>query len=135
MAIAWDDSLTVGHTAIDADHRRMMALIQALDAACGDQVDCDRVGTLLAELARVSAEHFAREEQIQDAVGYPERETHRLAHLMLLKRLDAHIGHFEASCPEVRHGMARTLAAPLATWLSTHIAEADMALRPYVGAG
>ena len=49
MSIVWDETLALGDAAIDADHRRMMALIADLEAAATGPVDCDAVGRTLAQ--------------------------------------------------------------------------------------
>lgn len=134
MSIAWDDSLAVGDERVDADHRRMIELIARLEEAARTEVDCAAIGRTLVDLADLCHAHFAREEALQRSVGYPEAEEHRLAHLMLLKRLDAALAHYHGGCDEIRAGMLRTLGDSLATWLVNHIIENDMAFKPYVAA-
>ncbi|TAN57884.1 MAG: bacteriohemerythrin [Magnetospirillum sp.] len=132
MSIVWDETLAVGDAAIDADHRRMMALIAELESAATGTADCGAVGRTLAELTQLTAEHFAREEALQAAVGFPDLDAHRTSHEMLLKRLDAVLAHYADGCDEVRAGIVRTLGDSLATWLVTHIANNDMDFKPYV---
>ncbi|EME67721.1 hemerythrin-like protein [Paramagnetospirillum caucaseum] len=135
MSIAWDETLAVGDPVIDADHRRMIALIAELEAAAKDGVDCSGVAATLRDLSELCREHFAREEALQRAIGFPEAESHRTAHDMLLKRLDAVLTHYASGCDEVRAGIVRTLGDSLATWLVKHIVDSDMEFKPYVAAG
>jgi len=132
VSIAWNDTLVVGDESIDADHRRMMELIATLETAAPGPVDCTAVGATLAELARLTAEHFTREEALQEAVGFPDRDAHRTSHVMLLKRLDAIMAHYADGCDEVRSGIIRTLGDSLATWLVGHIVNNDMEFKSYV---
>ncbi|MGE5505954.1 MAG: bacteriohemerythrin [Actinomycetota bacterium] len=133
MAIAWTEALAVGDATIDADHRRMVELINELeDAAAALPVDCRRAGRALDGLRSFTADHFAREEALQQAVGLPDRDAHADKHRMLLQRLDALADHFSRSDDEVRAGMVRGLADPLATWLAEHIANSDVELRAYI---
>ncbi len=134
MSIAWDETLTVGDAAIDADHRCMMNLIAAIEAAATGPVDCAAIGRTLAELTRLTAEHFAREEALQRSIGFPDIDAHRLSHDMLLKRLDAVLAHYLDGGDDVRKGIIRTLGDSLATWLVTHIATNDMEYKPYMAA-
>lgn len=135
MSIAWNEALAVGDAVIDSDHRRMMALIAELESAAAGQFDCHTFGATLSELARLTAEHFTREEELQAAIGFPELDAHRASHDMLLKRLDAVQTHYADGCDEVRAGMIRTLGDSLATWLVVHITTSDMEFKPYVAAG
>jgi hemerythrin len=132
MPIVWDETLAVGEAVIDADHQRMIELINALEEAAATPPPDGGVGRTLAELSRLCREHFVREEALQRAIGYPDHENHRLSHDMLLKRLDSVISHYEDGCDEVRAGIVRTLGDSLATWLATHISNNDMEFKPYV---
>lgn len=132
MPIVWDETLAVGDAAIDADHRCMMALIGMLEAAAAGPADCAAIGETLGELIRLTIDHFAREEELQRRIGFPDLDAHRTSHAMLLKRLEAVMAHYADGCDEVRAGMLRTLGDSLATWLVTHITSNDMEFRPYV---
>lgn len=132
MSIVWDETLAVGDAVIDADHRRMMALIAELEAAATGSGDCAVVGATLGELAQLTADHFAREEAFQAAIGFPDLDAHRASHVMLLRRLAAIMAHYADGCDEVRSGIIRTLGDSLATWLLTHIANNDMDFKDYV---
>lgn len=134
MSIAWNESLALGDPAIDADHRRMIALIADLEAAAGGAFAVADVAGILRELAQLCREHFTREEALQRAAGYPDADGHRTAHEMLMKRLESVRAHYEGGCDEVRSGIVRTLGDSLATWLVNHILDADMAFKPYVAA-
>lgn len=132
MSIAWDEALAVGDPIIDSDHRRMIELIAELEAAGRAEIDCAGIGRTLRALTDLCREHFAREEALQRAVGFPETEAHRTAHHMLLKRLEAVLAHYGDGCDEVRAGIVRTLGDSLATWLVSHIVNNDMEFKPYV---
>jgi hemerythrin len=133
MSTSWDESLAIGNAVIDDDHRSMMALINALEAAAAaDDIDCDEVGRTLYALASLCHDHFDREEALQLSVGYPDYEAHRVGHDMLRRRLDSASAHYRQACSEVRSGMVRTLGDSLATWLVRHIVRTDVELKPFV---
>jgi hemerythrin len=132
MSIVWNETLEVGDAAIDADHRRMIDLIAILEAAASGPGQGGHVGRTLAELAQLTAEHFAREEALQDRIGFPDRHAHRASHEMLLKRLDSVMAHYSIGSDDVRAGIIRTLGDSLATWLVTHITNSDMEFKPYM---
>ncbi|RAU23973.1 hemerythrin [Paramagnetospirillum kuznetsovii] len=132
MSIAWDETLALGDAVIDADHRRMMELIALLETAAGGG-EAAGIRQVLAELAQLCRDHFIREEALQARIGFPDREAHRTAHEMLLKRLDAVISHYDDGDAEIRSGIIRTLGDSLATWLISHITNSDMEFKPYMG--
>ncbi|MBI3446452.1 MAG: hemerythrin family protein [Magnetospirillum sp.] len=135
MSIAWDESLAVGDPTIDGDHRRMIELIAQLEAAAVAEIDCAAIGRTLRALTDLCREHFTREEALQARVGFPEAQSHRTAHEMLMRRLESVLAHYGDGCDEVRAGIVRTLGDSLATWLVSHIVNSDMEFKPYVAGG
>ncbi len=133
MSIAWDDTLALGDPVIDDDHRRMIGLIALLEAAARGELDLDATGRVLDELTLLCREHFAREEELQGRIGFPEMDSHKIAHTMLQQRLDSTLGHYRDGDDEVRAGIIRTLGDSLATWLLAHITGSDMEFLPFMG--
>ena len=79
MQMQWTPALAVGHELIDAQHqelfRRFDALVRALTEA-----DRAAVGQLYEFLGEYVVSHFAEEERLMGATGYPATAIHRAAH-------------------------------------------------------
>lgn len=83
--IAWSE-LGVGHEQIDAQHRAIVRqLMEASERAEAE----DRAGVeaALLRLWDETVGHFATEEALMEAHGYPERAAHRSSHHLFLEDL------------------------------------------------
>jgi hemerythrin len=124
--VAWDSSYSVGQNTLDHQHRKLMALCNALAdclASSGPQSD-SLFHEILNELAAYSRQHFAAEEELvrrhapsQLAAQVQEHEAYftRINDLLV----DASGGNLD------KIGLQRFLSA----WWSGHILGSDMMLR------
>ncbi|CAA7611715.1 conserved hypothetical protein [Candidatus Terasakiella magnetica] len=125
--LEWTENLSVGIPRMDAHHRRLIELINLLfDAMQGDASRV--VETVLGNLLDYTRYHFAEEEKILAACGYPDLEEHRRTHRDMVG--------------EVAAMESRTLTQPgsvspsemldfLSRWLMQHIIGKDLRYRPY----
>ncbi|OJX81744.1 bacteriohemerythrin [Magnetospirillum sp. 64-120] len=134
MTIAWRDAMNTGDPTIDADHRHLVDLINAFEAAMtGPHIDHKRIARVLLGLVEYTGEHFKREEDIQLAVRYPYYDSHRRSHRDVLKKLSMIVGEYTKT-PDgpARDRMVRDLAAFLKEWLVDHIIQSDLRMKPYI---
>ena len=90
----WTEAMSVGVSTLDADHRCLVRIINLLHDAEGN--DTGRVIEIVMEaLNRYARFHFAREEQVMAACGFPALGVHRAEHVSFSRSL--------AAIPE-RHG-------------------------------
>lgn len=82
--IEWTEELELGHAGIDAQHRRIVEILNSLHAATSEHRAGAAENALLDELVRLVDEHFRTEETMMRAAGYAGYETHREAHEILL---------------------------------------------------
>ena len=83
--IEWTEELELGHAEIDAQHRRIVEILNSLHAAASKHLAGSAENALLDELVRLVDEHFRTEEAMMRATGYAGYETHREAHQILLQ--------------------------------------------------
>jgi len=87
LHLHWMEGLECGDPVIDAEHREIFRLANALiDAAWGVRGASPRFAGALDDLVEHVAMHFADEEEILAARGYLQLEEHRRAHAGLLRR-------------------------------------------------
>ena len=120
----WNGQLKLGHAQIDADHKKMVELLNRMhDAAATDKGSkiCSRI---LSDLIAYSRSHFALEEQLMAIERYPQREQHKAEHEALIREV-----------VELRVRLDRGTAAPdaalfegLKHWVTEHIQGSDRAL-------
>ena len=83
----WTRGIELGHPEIDAQHRRLLLLgedlAEPLSGSAADEPSAARLQALI-DFAR---EHFAFEEDLMRATGYPGADEHRSRHALLLEDL------------------------------------------------
>ncbi len=67
-------------------HRELVALCDKLDAAVKDNLERSEIYRIMDEVLACTVQHFAAEERLMDAAGYPEIEAHKAKHRELLER-------------------------------------------------
>ncbi len=128
MFYQWNDSMSVGVTLIDDDHKALIHLINRLyeSASAGDAYDV--LDDLLNRLVDYIDIHFTREERVMDACAYPEALDHKEEHATFVAYIQDLRGNFSAAAAP---NLASDLADYLKEWLNHHILIQDMAYRPY----
>lgn len=120
----WNSQLKLGHAQIDADHKKMVELLNRLhDAALtgmGPKV-CSRI---LSDLIAYSRSHFALEEQLMTLGRYGRRDDHKAEHEELIRaaveiRVMLDRGELDPD---------RALFERLKDWVSDHVRGADREL-------
>ncbi|HOB34254.1 MAG: hemerythrin family protein [Firmicutes bacterium] len=130
MAIQWTDSLSVGVTEIDNQHKELFRQINVLIDACHKGKGAEAVGETLVFLDRYARMHFSTEEGYMERYQYPGLDVHRRQHQEFMDNLAEIRKRFEAEGPGV-HIVVITNRI-LAGWLNTHIRRSDKALGDYI---
>ena len=124
--------MSVGVPRLDRDHRVLIGLINRLGGERAAQPDDPVIGEVLQALVAYTAFHVAREEQVMEACGFAELETHREEHKLLAAEVSGLHSRFLRARQSVSHD---DLLRFLTDWLNHHILLQDMAYRPLVGDG
>jgi len=123
--VGWRPEYELGIEAIDAQHRRLFASVDDLLAAIGAG-EADAVGPMLTFLRRYVLEHFADEQALMAAAGYPLADVHAAEHARFAADL------FDAQARYSREPknpwLAAKLGVGLADWLREHVLRSDAAL-------
>ena len=85
----WQAAYDTGVEEIDLQHRYFMTLINRLTVELAASDDPKYRQSLLNELAKYAAFHFASEENLMTKFGYPDRERHRMLHIELIDKLSS----------------------------------------------
>lgn len=128
----WTDSLTVHVPTMDAQHVKLVGMINELYDAMREGKGGQQVVTVLGELADYTHTHFAAEERLMRQVEYPDLERHLTVHKGLLKKVDTLRAEAEAATTGSAAAM-RTLEF-LKTWLVEHIMRVDHRYGDYMAA-
>jgi hemerythrin-like metal-binding protein len=127
--IEWDERLSVGISAIDDQHRKLIGMINSLHQAqrLGREQDVLEGG--LDAVVDYTRRHFAFEEELIASAGYPHLAEHRVLHGNFL----AHMEQFrERGRQASRAGLTLESMTFLREWLLDHIEGVDQRYAPYV---
>ncbi len=127
--IEWDASFSVGSARMDADHQRLVALLNRLYEAWHGGESVDELGWLVDELLAYADTHFAAEEMALRAKGYPRLEKQEVDHLRLKASVidfrNRHLGGAEPTA------LTEEMTQFLKGWLMEHILGEDMLYKSY----
>ncbi|MFA7268752.1 MAG: bacteriohemerythrin [Sterolibacterium sp.] len=120
----WKDRLIVGHSKIDADHRKLVDILDQLEDAVVNHMGLETYGKVLNELIASTWAHFAYEEQLMAMHHYPQTEQHKREHTSLLHEIDVFKTRFDSHAITLSSAQLKVLEE----WLTLHFMVADKAL-------
>jgi hemerythrin len=126
-AFAWQDEYSVGHATIDAQHRKLIDILNDLHELLNRDSGADssaEVAAVFDQLAAYVMTHFAFEEQLIADIGYPVHKVaeHKRQHDLLLARVQEVMNaHHEGDT----QALANLLPYLYGDWLIDHICHAD----------
>ncbi|HSO43729.1 MAG TPA: bacteriohemerythrin [Rhodospirillales bacterium] len=126
--LRWQPAMKLGIPGIDADHKRLVGLLNTLHYAMIAGDDRSGLGNVLKELVDYTRTHFAREEALMERSGYPELEAHQAIHRRIAAAMEEHRATFldepDAFDMEEFYDF-------VSGWLLHHVLGEDMKLKPY----
>lgn len=120
--IEWKDSYSVGMPDIDHQHMRLVDIINRLHDSMRAGATQTQLVHIAHDLLDYTREHFAYEERMIAAAGYPHVAEHAQKHRAMTAQV-------EAFCDNVRAAKATIplkLMDFLKNWLTQHILATDM---------
>lgn len=119
--VQWNESYSVHNKELDAQHKRLFAMMNRLHEAMSVGEANKMVGKLLVELGDYAKHHCAAEEEKLEHAGYPRLAQHRREHVVLAKQI--------AELAEQHRAGQVTVALRLMTylqeWLQNHVLTND----------
>jgi len=125
----WTADLETGNDEIDGQHRSLFALASELqNAIASENTEEDAVADCVWRLTDYVVQHFADEEELMEAAGYPELPVHRSLHQQLTGETMRLTARFMNDEP-----LTAAELGPLVTrWLRVHIGHADKRFVAYL---
>jgi hemerythrin len=127
----WTEKMSVGVQEIDDDHKELIRIINRLAADADAEERRNAVRQSLIALHRYAEFHFAREEKVMAACGYPGQEEHKKEHRYFVDQIGELTQRFDQGPEQAARVVNEALLTFLQDWLSHHILIEDMAYRPY----
>lgn len=129
--IEWNESFSVGSPAMDADHRRLLQILNDIYDEWQSGATSLTLGNHFASLIKYADRHFAREEAMLRASDYDRWVDQRDQHEHLRGQIMAFVRrHLRGEKPET---LSRDAAKFLRDWLINHILEEDMQYSGTIG--
>ena len=123
MLIRWTDEMSVGVSSIDEQHKKLVNLINALNAAMEEGETDAVLNKIFEELLAYTDRHFQYEESLFAQTGYVDEPAHRAEHDALRKKVT-----------DMKHRVDRgdfvlgvEVMGFLRDWLTRHIMGSDKA--------
>ncbi|RAU24001.1 hypothetical protein CU669_01235 [Paramagnetospirillum kuznetsovii] len=130
--ISWRDAMSVGSPALDADHKKLIELLNLAEEWVSRE-SWPQVGAVITDLLVYVRDHFAREEAVQSAIKFPEAEAHKKHHEALaMKAKLLHDKFKTATSDDGRKTCGGVLIKVLNEWLIDHILKQDMKFKPLI---
>lgn len=125
----WNDKMSVGIEVFDADHKKLIAMLNDLFDAVQAGKGKDVLGKILDGLVDYTKMHFSREEQMMQKHSYVDYAAHKKEHDDLAKQvLDVQ--------KKYQSGQTATLSMEvmnfLKNWLVKHIQGTDKKYGPFL---
>ena len=127
IKLEWTEDFNTGIELVDKQHQILVRAINLLGLALERGSDKELMDAIFETLADYTATHFADEEKLFDAAGYPESEAHKHAHKMFLQKVTELKAQFDAGGDPAQEVMVF-----LIDWLKNHILGTDRKYIPYV---
>lgn len=127
--LTWNDDFKLGLPAMDADHKKLLDVCNRFLEAVQQQASLSQLEMILADMIRLTSEHFRAEEDMLDRHNYPALAAHRAEHERLLVQAEGLRARFDDLSQASEMGnLTHEAAEFLQTWLLDHIRTND---RPY----
>lgn len=129
--MTWNDRLSVGVAALDADHKKLVDMMNELYDSIQAGKGKDAVGKTLDGLISYASVHFAREEKFFAQTSYPSATAHKKEHADLTQQVLDVQKKYKAGASSV---LSLEVMNFLKNWLLNHIQGSDKKYAPHLNA-
>lgn len=124
--ITWDASYSIGVPQLDAQHQKLIAMINTLIDTPNAEYSSEIISDLLSKAINYALEHFKSEEDYMEAIHYPGIVAHKKEH----KRFILKMANESVLVMQKKEGPTDLLTY-LKAWLTHHILYSDMKYMKY----
>ncbi len=119
--IQWNETLCLNIAEIDAQHHKLVDMINELNDAMRQSKGKELLARILNGLVAYAGTHFKVEEVYFAKLGYPETEKHKAEHAAFVRKVSEFKQGFDAG----KLGMSMQVMSFLSDWLQHHIKGSD----------
>jgi hemerythrin len=125
----WSEKLSVGVESVDAQHKRLVAMVNDLFDAMKEGHGKDTLATTLDELVFYTVYHFSYEEKLFAQTEYPEAAAHKKEHEDLTQQVIVIQNKFKSGAS---FALSMEVMEFLKDWLVHHIMGSDKKFGPHM---
>ncbi|HEY1931207.1 MAG TPA: bacteriohemerythrin [Acetobacteraceae bacterium] len=129
--LTWTEKLSVGVTALDDDHKRLVAMINELFDSMQAGQGREVLGRILDGLVQYTKMHFAREESFFAKTSYAAAAAHKQEHDALTRQVLDVQRKYAAGA---QAALTLEILQFLKNWLIQHIQGSDQKYRMHLNA-
>ncbi len=127
----WGDEFSIGIEELDADHKKLLALLNDLKQAMDTGDAHEALGRVLSGLKLYMSFHFVHEEELLLQTNYPDYEAHCREHQAFAATVEEIHRDFRIRASDALPGQVLEF---LKNWLYQHSLGADRAAGEYLKA-
>lgn len=129
--LEWHDGLNIGVPELDAQHRDLIRMINAILESLKKGSQEEAVDKLLIQLREYTVHHFNSEEKYMERIEYPDLNRHRQIH----KQLKDRVKFLQSARFRKERVEWSEMKELLLGWLINHILHEDYKIAQYVKSG
>ncbi|MBF0423516.1 MAG: bacteriohemerythrin, partial [Magnetococcales bacterium] len=118
----WVEELNTNVVSVDADHRKLVDMVNDLHLAMKEEEGSTKVGTIISGLVDYAQTHFGREIDMLKRHGYPDLKNHGEKHDRLVEKLKDLANRYNQG----EFTVVMDLLSFTKEWLVGHILHTDM---------
>lgn len=130
--ISWNDAFCIDEGLIDDDHKFLFDLVNKFKSNIPKFQTTEQMVPLLKLLLKYTQTHFQRETRLQNAARYHDLKAHHEAHKNLITKFNTLVNKAQEANEDTIIDSAVEIGDFLEEWLTKHVLEEDLAMRPYV---
>jgi hemerythrin-like metal-binding protein len=124
----WNDKLATGLAEIDAQHKRLLAMVNSLHQAMKIGKSREMVSGLIGDLKNYASTHFDAEESLMERFNFSELAAHRVEHNRFIEK----VLDYDLSLREGSSVVPLDVMLFLKNWLGSHIQGTDQKYAPFL---
>jgi len=130
MKVEWNESICLGVPRIDEDHKRLIQILNFIEAHQDDDVRTEAISTVIEQIREFTSNHFRYEEEYMLRINYPDYEAHKEQHKIFK-------GKIAALCIDVMNHKKNTpkeIYHQLSEWVVNHLLRTDKQIQAFTEA-
>jgi len=125
---AWSEIYSVNIREIDDQHKKLIGMVVQLNDAMRQGKGKQALGEVLRDLIQYTRTHFAAEERLMEANGYPEYESHKAKHESMTRK----VADIYREYQDGKATITLEVMSFLENWLDKHIMGTDKQYGPFL---